>query len=222
MAGDKSFSHSQSEERNAAQAAAFDQIGGRYDEAFPHKEGQLQAGRWLLEQTPSGARVLDAGCGTGLPTAHQLVAAGMDVVGIDISPVMLDLARANVPTARFVQIDVLDYLVGDLGPFDAVAAFFSLLMLPRAQIPTALQRLHAVLRPGGSLALAMVEADLDDVAIPFVGSTIRVSGYPRHDLQEVVEANGFQVEEEAVFSYAPAAATAPPEVQVFLHCRRDG
>ena len=53
----------------------------------------------LLNQLPSGARVLDVGCGTGIPTARQLVAAGWEVTGIDISPVMLDLARRNVPEA---------------------------------------------------------------------------------------------------------------------------
>jgi SAM-dependent methyltransferase len=212
---------SPSEERVAAQAAAFDRIGGRYDEVFPHKEGQLKAGLWLLERAPPGARVLDAGCGTGLPTARQLAEAGMDVVGIDISSVMLDLARANVPGARFVQVDLVKQ-VQDLGPFDAVVAFFSLLMLPRDQVPTALQQLHQVLLPSGWFALAMVEADLDDVPIPFLGSTVRVSGYPREELRAVVEAAGYTVEEEAVFSYAPPAAGAPPEVQVFLHCRRSG
>ena len=75
--------------RRRAQAAAFDQIGGRYDEAFPHKQGQVAAASWLIGQLGPGARVLDAGCGTGVPTARQLAEAGLDVTGIDISPVML-------------------------------------------------------------------------------------------------------------------------------------
>src|SRR5688572_20996774 len=75
------------EEYRALQAAAFDRIGERYDEAFPHKEGQEKAGAWLLHRLPPASRVLDAGCGTGLPTARQLADAGMAVTGIDISPV---------------------------------------------------------------------------------------------------------------------------------------
>ena len=89
-----------------AQAAAFDTIGEHYDEVFPHKEGQLAAGEWLISQLSAGARVLDVGCGTGLPTAAQLTAAGLRVTGIDISPVMLELAARNVPDASFRRLDL--------------------------------------------------------------------------------------------------------------------
>src|SRR5262245_36655162 len=124
-------------ERRRMQASAFDHIGERYDEVFPHKEGQLAAVSWLIGRLAPGARVLDVGCGTGVPATRQLTDAGAQVTGIDISPVMLDLARRNVPAARFIQMDTLD-VSRELGEFDAVVSFFSLLMLPRAEIPVAL------------------------------------------------------------------------------------
>lgn len=205
--------------RRETQAAAFDFIGERYDEAFPHKEGQIAAGQWLVERLGQGARVLDAGCGTGLPTARQLAAVGAHVTGIDISPVMLDLARANVPEADFRLLDVAD-VDAELGVFDAVVAFFSLLMLPRALIPDALARLHRVLRPGGWFALAMVEADVDDVPIPFLGMSVHVSGFFFEELRRLTVEAGFEILEERSLKYAPRTAQALPEVQQFLYCRR--
>ena len=92
-------------DRQAAQAWAFDRIGEHYDEAFPHKEGQLSAGEWLLERLAPGSRVLDVGCGTGIPTARQLVDAGHHVVGVDISEEMLRLARRDVPERLVVVGD---------------------------------------------------------------------------------------------------------------------
>ncbi|MEU6355441.1 class I SAM-dependent methyltransferase [Streptomyces sp. NPDC047072] len=206
------------------QAEAFDAIGDRYDEAFPHKEGQVAAAAWLGETLSEKARVLDLGCGTGLPTALQLAEAGCEVVGVDLSDRMVTVARENVPTGTFHRADIADLRPAgplDLGRFDAVTAFFSLLMLPRAEIPLALRTIHHVLVPGGLLALSMVEADVDDFSIPFIGSTIRVSGYLREELREIVEAAGFRVVEESSYSYAPATADVPPEVQIFLRCRRN-
>jgi SAM-dependent methyltransferase len=205
--------------RRQKQAAAFDVIGARYDEAFPHKEGQIAAGQWLIGRLEPGARVLDVGCGTGVPTARQLVAAGLRVTGIDISPVMLELARANVPEADFRLVDVAEIDSG-LGDFDGAVAFFSLLMLPRAQIPGALRRLHRLLRPGGHLALAMVEADVDDVPIPFLGVSVHVSGFFSEQLRHLATEAGFEVLEEHSLKYAPSSAQALPEIQQFLYCRR--
>ncbi|PJE96611.1 SAM-dependent methyltransferase [Streptomyces carminius] len=204
----------------AGQADAFDAIGDRYDEAFPHKEGQLAAGAWLAGQLPAGSRVLDVGCGTGVPTARQLFEAGHRVTGIDISPGMLKLSRDNVPGAEFHRMDIADLENHDLGPFDGITAFFALLMLPRDEIPVALRMLHGQLNPGGVLALGMVEADVDDFAIPFLGNTIRVSGYLRDELRQVVRDAGFEIAGEESFTYAPASTDVPPEIQIFLHCRR--
>jgi predicted TPR repeat methyltransferase len=211
------------ERDRSGQAEAFDAIGDRYDEAFPHKDGQVTAGEWLAASLPSGARVLDLGCGTGVPTARQLVDAGLRVTGVDLSAGMLARARANVPEADFVQADVADLVRG--GPpaaadFEAVTAFFTLLMLPRAEIPTVLAAVRGLLAPSGLLALGMVEADVDDVPIPFLGNTVRVSGYLRDDLRRVVTDAGFDVIKEEAYTYAPASTDVPPEEQIFLYCRR--
>ena len=205
--------------REAGQAAAYDRIGARYDDAFPHKEGQLACGDWLLARFEPAARVLDIGCGTGLPTARQLVAAGCTVTCIDISPVMLAYARCNVPTAQFSELDVMD-LARLPDSFDAVVAFFSLLNLPRAAIPRALSLIRGALAPGGLFSLAMVEADVDDVPIHFLGSRILVTGYLRDELRSVLHAARFSIEEEKAISYAPASTGARPEIQLFINCRR--
>ena len=208
---------------HSGQAEAFDAIGDRYDEAFPHKDGQIDAGGWLIESLADGSRVLDLGCGTGLPTARQLADAGLDVVGVDLSGGMVELARKNVPAAGFHQLDIAAVGTGDspdLGRFDAVTAFFSLLMLPRAEIPVALRAIRELLLPDGLFALSMVEADVDDFAIPFLGNIVRVSGYLRDDLRKVVEEAGFGILAESSYSYAPAIADVPPEEQIFLRCKR--
>ncbi|WP_406202646.1 methyltransferase domain-containing protein [Kitasatospora sp. NBC_01560] len=224
----------------ALQAVAFDTIGAGYGEAFPAKDGQLACGSRLLARLEPGAAVLDVGCGTGDPTVRQLTAAGMRVTAVDLSDVMLALARAarypGPHAPAFHRIDMYDlatdragraWNVPGLGPrghggFAAVTAFFSLILLPQDEIPAVLSRLRSLLRPGGLLALGMVEADLDHVPLPFLGRELRISGYLREDLERVLVESGFAVEEQLGHSYAPASTALPPEEQLFLCCRRVG
>jgi ubiquinone/menaquinone biosynthesis C-methylase UbiE len=203
------------------QAAVFDAIGDVYDQVFAHKEGQIEAGQWLIERLRPGARVLDAGCGTGVPTAKALAEAGFEVMGVDISQKMLELARHNVPGARFLHLDMAalpaELTTGEPG-FDAITAFFSLLMLPRARIPSLLDEWARMLAPGGYMVIAMIEVDLDYVEIPFLDQNPRVTGYPRAELHALLQGAGLEVLESRVFDF-PATEKSPPETQLFYYCR---
>jgi len=141
------------------------------------------------------------------------------VTGVDISPAMLARARRNVPEARFVEVDAteLDSLPG---PYDAVVAFFSLLNLPRSIIPRVLGMIHDALVPDGLFSLSMVESDLDDFPIAFLGARFLVTGYLTDELRSVLRDARFSIEEETSIPYAPASTEAGPEIQIFANCRR--
>jgi SAM-dependent methyltransferase len=210
--------------RQAKQAGAYDRIGERYDEAFRDKDPQVSAVDRLLAELGSGAAVLDLGCGTGLPTSRQLAEAGCRVTGVDFAPAMVELARRNVPEARFLTGDIADpgRIEGLDPPYDAVVAFFALLHLPRARIPGALAGIRRALVPGGRFCLSMVEADIDDEPTSFLGQRIRVTGFPRAVLRSVVEDAGFTVDAEEIVGFTPEPSLATPETQQFLTCRSPG
>ncbi|MEM1433656.1 MAG: magnesium protoporphyrin IX methyltransferase [Pseudomonadota bacterium] len=89
---------------------------------------QQQLLAWLPDDL-RGQRVLDAGCGTGV-LAAQLAARGASVVGIDLSPQLIAIAREQRP-AQFGD-DRLLYLSGDMldpsvGEFDYIVAMDSLI-----------------------------------------------------------------------------------------------
>ena len=199
------------------QAAAFDAIGERYDDVFPHKSGQIIATKWMIDRLASGARVLDLGCGSGVPTAGMLAESGIEVVGVDVSTEMLALARRNVPTGRFVAMDVME-LDDSLGRFDGACAFFSLLMLRRSDIPLVLRRVRSVLQPGGLVTIGMVEGDLDYLPLTFLGQEVSVTAYPRSDLEATIRAEGLHVREVDVEEFEPASTDVPAERQIFLYC----
>lgn len=194
---------------------AFDLIGKRYDESFVERDVQLAEGAWLIQQLPDGARVLDLGCGSGLPTAKQLLDAGVEVVGVDESAVMLQLAEQQAPGGRYLHRDLRE--IDDLGEFDAVVTFFALLMLPRQEIAPLLAKIREHLRGPRLLLMSMIHGDFDFFPINFLGASTFVSAYPPARLREMVTEAGYEVLE-----LAEVEAEAEPgriEVQQYLRAR---
>lgn len=64
--------------------------------------------RLLLSDLEPGSSILDVGCGTGT-VAAQLLRRGFSVTGIDQSEKMLEFARANAPSGRFIQGDASNF-----------------------------------------------------------------------------------------------------------------
>jgi SAM-dependent methyltransferase len=74
--------------------------------------------RRLQSSNAQVRKVVDVGCGAG-PLTKILVDAGFDVTAVDTSAELLELARADVPTAHFVHASVYDAQIRD---YDAVVA----------------------------------------------------------------------------------------------------
>jgi magnesium-protoporphyrin O-methyltransferase len=96
------------------------------------REGRAQMRGTLLDWLPddlSGRRLLDAGCGTGMFSV-EAARRGAEVVAIDLSPTLVDLARerlGGVQGAGTVDFRVGDMLDPSLGRFDYVVAMDSLI-----------------------------------------------------------------------------------------------
>jgi SAM-dependent methyltransferase len=105
----------------------------------------------LLSARPAGA-ALDAACGTGRH-ALRLVELGHTVSGIDLTPEMLERARANVPGAHFQVGDLRELPFADAG-FQTVVCGLALAHLPA--LDAGIAELSRVLSPGGQLIASVL------------------------------------------------------------------
>jgi magnesium-protoporphyrin O-methyltransferase len=111
------------------------------------REGRDRMRAVMLSCLPEdlrGARVLDAGCGTGAATA-ALAARGADVVAADLSPELVRIAAARLPRDLHARVtfragDMLDPV---LGRFDHVVAMDSLIYYDAHDIALAMEGLMA-------------------------------------------------------------------------------
>lgn len=199
-------------------AKVFDALGLTYEKAFARSEAHLASLEWLLGRLAPGSRILDVGSGTGRPTASTLADAGHEVLGVDVSPVMVDLATRQVPRATFRLADIRELPLEE-GAFDAVCVYFSLLQMSRAEQSQVLGRLARALRTGGSLVLATVPADVEDLAIEFMGQPVRATSFAAEDVVAVVRDAGLVVESERFVEFKPDHPEGAPEPHLFVYGR---
>ena len=111
--------------------------------------------RQLLDRFADSVREIglacDMGCGPG-QVARYLHERGAQVCGVDLSPEMVQRARRLNPGIDFQQGDMLALDVEDEA-WAGIAAFYSIIHIPRDDLVRALRELRRVLQPGGRLLL---------------------------------------------------------------------
>jgi SAM-dependent methyltransferase len=130
--------------------------------------------RTVLQLVPARCdRALDIGCGDGI-FARSLASKSKAVIALDADLAQVELARRTCSDRENVSVLHGDFLSTDLGheAFDAAIAMASLHHLPFAP---ALQRMRALLRPGGRLIVLGVwtdDATFRDSALNHVASQV--------------------------------------------------
>ena len=170
----------------------YDRVARAYLESRSADGEDVQLLRELVAHLRPGARVLDAGCGAGVPIS-ALLSRHASVVGVDISETQLRLARERVPGAAFAQADLSKLcLAGE--SFDAVCSYYAIIHVPREEHPQVLRELQRVLKPDGYALLCMGNGDLpDDVAHDYFDTTMYWSHYDAATNVRLVGESGFDV-----------------------------
>ncbi|MFF3174546.1 class I SAM-dependent DNA methyltransferase [Streptomyces sp. NPDC057900] len=123
--------------------------------ALPLDRAMLAAFADLVRARATGP-VAELGCGPGYLTAH-LRDLGLDAFGVDLSPVMVGLAREAYPDLRFAvgSMDALDLADGELG---GIVSWYSVIHTPPKELPPCFHEFRRVLPPDGVLLFAFFEA----------------------------------------------------------------
>lgn len=135
--------------------ASYGRVAREYAEKFKDEMDDKPFDRDCLDrlgrEVGGLGPICDLGCGPG-QIARYLHRKGIQTLGVDLSPAMVAEAQRLNPEIPFHQGDILALPDPD-DLWGGIAAFYSIIHIPRKQIAEALQEMKRVLKPGGILLI---------------------------------------------------------------------
>lgn len=135
-------------------ARRFDERAEHYDESPFHKALATAVAQFAAAST--SGRVLDVATGTGL-VLRAMAASTARLVGVDVSPGMIAVARRSLPDAQFIVADASAPLEFPEGSFDLITCVTALHLLPDPA--GALGSWRPLLAPGGRVVVGVFRTD---------------------------------------------------------------
>jgi len=166
--------------------SSYDAVADKYESRFLGELHDKPRDRELLEAFARSASdpVADIGCGPGQVGAF-VRERGRRVVGLDLSPAMVRLAKGRLDAAVVADMRLLPLVTGQMG---GLLAFYSLIHLRRSELETTLAEFRRVLRPGGHVLFSAHEGD-DEVELDrFLEEPVKF-GATLFELDELVGAS---------------------------------
>jgi cyclopropane fatty-acyl-phospholipid synthase-like methyltransferase len=141
-----------------------------------------------------GDRVLDLGCGCGIPVARHL-ARSYAVTGVDISETQVTRARALVPDAQFVCGDMTEMAFPDAS-FEAAVSFYAVIHVPAEQHLGLFERVSRWLVSGDMFLVTLGHTAWTGTAADWHGAEMYWSHADAATYRAWLDQAGFNVEAE--------------------------
>ena len=143
---------------------------------------------------PMGGKIIDVGCGPGNDTGF-MTSKGFEVIGIDLSKEMLNIARQKFPKINFKQQDIreLDFPANS---FEGIFASFSLIHIPKKDISVILNKFYKILKRDGVIYIGLQTGKSEEGFIdePFKpGEKLFMNIISFEELKNLLIENGFSI-----------------------------
>jgi SAM-dependent methyltransferase len=156
---------------------SYDNVAKEYADIFIDEMDKKPFDRKMLdllsERVNNRGLICDLGCGPG-NIARYLHRNGTDVCGIDLSQKQVEQASRLNPGIKFYQANMLDLNRFEDGTFGGIAAFYSIIHIPKDLVVSALQEMHRTLKSPGELLLAFHIGDNIEHLDDFLGKKVNL------------------------------------------------
>lgn len=170
----------------------FDKVGSEYSKMRSESDEEVQLLPDFMNRLPTGARVLDAGCGAGEPIT-RILSERFKVVGVDISRKQIEAARKILPYCEFVWQDMTTLTYPD-EYFDGIISYYAIPHVPREEHKGLVDNFYRMLKEDGYVLLCFgTDDDPGTVIDGFFGVKMYWSSFDAGTNVEMLRESGFHV-----------------------------
>lgn len=146
-------------DKNKLAVSTYRKMAQKYTDAyFDDTSDFAQIDRFLNLLPPDGL-VLDIGSGPGNGAKH-IKESGFRVIGIDLTPEMIEIAKEKAPGIEFESMDMRDLKFSD-NKFDGLLVAYSLIHIPTEEVLETLKGFRRILKPGGYALIIVQKGEPD-------------------------------------------------------------
>ncbi len=146
----------------------------------------------LFHFFPETAKLLDLGCGGGQPLTAYFADKGFNVVGVDISPKMIEIAKKQIPQGKFFVSDMNECQFGD-EEFDAIVSAFAIIHVPQEKQSSLFKKMFKWLKKDGTAFLVLGNQAVKDRTENFHGVQMYWSHFGKEGYREIIDKVGFKL-----------------------------
>lgn len=190
-------------DKSAAAAAVFDKLAELYQSKYMDVEKYTDSLNLFCKCAKTNANILELACGPGNITQHLLQQRpDLKILGTDLAPNMIALAKANNPSAEFEVMDCRK--IGQLTQkYDGIMCGFCLPYLSKEETLRLIADAATLTRPGAVFYLSTMEDDYQKSGIEYSssGDAVFMHYHEAGYLTQAVLENSFEIIDLQRISY---------------------
>lgn len=179
-------------DKNQAVINAYNENATKYLKEYLTDQSDFPYVDNFLKLIPKTSSILDVGSGPGF-FAKYIFDKGFQIIGIDLSQKMIEIAKENFPQINFRLMDMRQLIFPEHS-FDAVLCAYSLIHIPTEEIYETLKDFKRVLNKGGYILIITPSGKPDKIiSEPLFGINMFYNLFTKDRIAKVLSSSGFKV-----------------------------